>query len=142
MFENWPNDLRYNTTIIITNDLGDQKGTKTDLLLRGGIPLDRFTIKTMSESGEIVVRLPKKISRVAKFFLDRATSIYCKLSSKYYYQRSPLVEEGLEIGYKTVTMFFYLVKDLYTETAKDRVVGNLHLFLYATSFITSASSSI
>ena len=69
MFENWPNDLRYNTTIIITNDLGDQKGTKTDLLLRGGIPLDRFTIKTTNESGEIVVRLPKKISRVAKFFL-------------------------------------------------------------------------
>ena len=142
MFENWPNDLIYNNTVIITNDFGDQKGTKTDLSLRGGIQLDRFTIKTMNERGEIVVRLPKKISRVPKFFLDRGTSIYCKLSSKYYYQRSPLVEEGLEIGYKIVTMFFYIVKDLYTETAKDRVFGNLRFFLYATSFITSASSSL
>ena len=65
-------------------------------LYEAGNPFDRFAIKTVNESGEIVGQLPKEISRVTKSFLDRGASMYCKLSSEHYH-RSPIVQGGLEI---------------------------------------------
>ena len=91
-------------------------------------PFDRFAIKTVNESGEILGHLPKEISRVTKYFLDRGASMYCKLSSEHY-RRSPFAR-GLEIECEVLinsraTMFqsrltaryLDLVKDLYTEPA-------------------------
>ena len=36
---------------------------------------DRFVIKTLNKSGEIVGYLPKEISRVIKYFLDRGLGL-------------------------------------------------------------------
>ena len=63
-------------------------------LYEAGNPFDRFAIKTVNESGEIVGHLPKEISRVTKYFLDRGASMYCKLSSEHY-RRPPSVQGGL-----------------------------------------------
>ena len=61
-----------------------------------GNALDRFTIKTLRENGKTVGHLPKEISRITKYSLDRGASMYCTLSSEHY-RRSPLVQGGLEI---------------------------------------------
>ena len=97
-------------------------------------------LKTVNESGEILGHLPKEISRVTKYFLNRGASMYCRLSSEHY-RRSPLVQGRLEIECEVVinsraTMlqsrltapYLDLVKDLYTEPAEGRVVGNLFNF--------------
>ena len=56
-----------------------------------GNPFDRFAIKTVKENGEIVGHLPREISRVTKFCLDRGATMYSELSSNHY-RRSPLVQ--------------------------------------------------
>ena len=66
-----------------------------------GNTFDRFAIKTVSENGETVGHLPKEISRITKYFLDRGASMYCTLSSEHY-RRSPLVQGGLEIECQAV----------------------------------------
>ena len=95
----------------------------------------------MSENGEVVGHLPKEISRITKYFLDRGVSMYDTLSSEHY-RHSPLVQVGLEIACQVViktraTMlqarlarhYLDLVKDLYAEPTEDRVVGNLFNFV-------------
>ena len=95
----------------------------------------------MKENGEIVGHLPKEISRITKYYLDRGASMYCRLSSQHYH-RSPLVQGGLEIQCEVVidlraTMlqskltarYLDLVKDLYIEPTEDSVVGNLFNFV-------------
>ena len=57
---------------------------------------DRFAIKTVANNGDTVGHLPKEISRVTKYFLDRGFTMKCKLTSNHY-RRSPLVQGGLEI---------------------------------------------
>ena len=42
---------------------------------------DKFGIKTVHENGETVGHLPREISRVTKFFLDRGVSMHIKLLS-------------------------------------------------------------
>ena len=59
-----------------------------DCLHEPGNAFDRFAIKTVNEKGEIVGHLPKEISRVTKYLLDRGFTMYCKLSSRHY-RRSP-----------------------------------------------------
>ena len=73
-----------------------KENEKLICLYEAGNPFDRFAIKTVNESGEIVGQLPKEISRVTKSFLDRGASMYCKLSSEHY-RRPPIVQGGLEI---------------------------------------------
>ena len=114
---------------------------KLDCLHEPGNAFDRFAIKTVNEKGEIVGHLPKEISRVTKYLLDRGFTIYCKLSSRHY-RRSPLVQGGLEIQCEVVLIsratmlqsrltarYMGLVTDLYTEPAEDRAVGNLFNFV-------------
>lgn len=106
-----------------------------------GNAFDRFAIKTVSENGETVGHLPKEISRITKYFLDRGASMYCTLSSEHY-RRSPLVKGGLEIECqgvietratilqaKLTSRYLDLVKDLYTEPTEDIAVGNLFNFV-------------
>ena len=57
---------------------------KLDWLHEPGNAFDRFAIKTVNEKGEIVGHLPKEISRVTKYLLDRGFTMYCKLSSRHH----------------------------------------------------------
>ena len=70
-----------------------KENEKLDFLHEVGNPFDRFAIKIVNESGEIVGHLPKELSRITKYFLDRGVSMHCKLSSRHY-RRSPLVQGG------------------------------------------------
>ena len=67
-----------------------QENEKLICLHKPGNAFDRFAIKTVKENGEIIRHLPKEISRITKYYLDRGASMYCRLSSQHY-RRSPLV---------------------------------------------------
>ena len=108
-----------------------KKNEKLICLHEPGNAFDRFAIKTTSENWETVGHLPKEISRITKYFLDRGASLYCKLSSEHF-RRSPLVQGGLEIECQAVietratilqakltSRYLDLVKDLYTEPTED-----------------------
>ena len=60
-------------------------------------PFDWFAIKTVTSDGMIVGHLPREISRITKFFLDRGAVMQVELTSKYY-RRFPLVKGGMEIA--------------------------------------------
>ena len=55
---------------------------------------DMFAIKTCKSNGQIVGHLPKEISRVTKFLLDRGAVVQATLSTTHY-RRSPLVQGGI-----------------------------------------------
>ena len=63
-----------------------------------GNRLNRFSIKRVKENGEMVGHLPREISRVTKFYLDRGATMYCELLSDHS-RRSPLVQGGFEIAF-------------------------------------------
>ena len=97
----------------------------------------QFAIKTVDERRETVGHLPKEISRVTKYFLDRGISMHCKLTSRHY-RCSPLVQRGLEIKCKVVinsratvlqsrltAHHLELIQNLYTEPVEERVMGEL-----------------
>ena len=98
---------------------------------------DRFAIKTTKENGDIVGHLPKEISRVTKYYLDRGATMHCQLSTTRY-NRSPLVQGGLEIEccvviktpatllhQKLTERYLQLVAEIYTKPAEDAVVGSI-----------------
>ena len=58
-----------------------------------------FAIKTCKSYGQIVGYLPREISRVTKFLLDRG-AILEATSPTTHYRRSPLVRGRLEIACK------------------------------------------
>lgn len=98
---------------------------------------DRFAIKTVNKDGDTVGHLPKEISRVTKYFLDRGFTMQCKLTSNHY-RRSPLVQGGLEIKCevminarltllqsKLTTRYLELVHSIYTEPVDEKLMGEL-----------------
>ena len=102
---------------------------------------DRFIIKVCEFGKEIPVgHLPKEISRVTKYLLDRGATATAPLTSEHY-RRSPLIQGGLEIPCKvSVTMpgtvssllelekYWQLVEELYTEPKNEEILGS---FLHA-----------
>lgn len=64
--------------------LQPKENEKITCLHKPGNAFDRFAIKALSENREIVEDLPKKISRITKYFLDQGASMYCTLSSEHY----------------------------------------------------------
>ena len=102
---------------------------------------DRFAIKVCEFRKEIPVgHLPKEISRVMKYLLDRGATATATLRGEHY-RRSPLVQEVLEIPCKvSVTMpgtasnvlvlekYWQLVEELYTEPKNEEILGS---FLHA-----------
>ena len=78
-----------------------KENEKLACFYESGNVFDQFAIKTVDERGEIVGHLPKQISRVTKYFLDRGTSMHCKLTSRHY-RRSLLVQGRLEIKWEVV----------------------------------------
>ena len=88
---------------------------------------DVFAIKTTNKDGVIRGHLPREISRVTKFLLDRGARMTAILTSVNY-RRSPLVQGGLEIPCRVkITMantkkcdqildrYLDLISTLYTE---------------------------
>ena len=81
--------------------------------------------------------LPKEISRVIMYFLDRGISMHCNLTSRHY-RRSTLAQGGLEIKCEVVinsratvlqsrltARYLELIQNLYTEPVEERVMGEL-----------------
>ena len=62
-------------------------------------PFDVFAIKTANSDKVITGHLPREISRVTKFLLDRETVAYAELTSTHY-RRSPIMQSCLEISCK------------------------------------------
>ena len=101
-----------------------------------GNVFDIFAIKMLNNNGEIVGHLPREISRVSKFLMDRGAAVQATLTTTNY-RRSPLVQGGLEIACKvTVRMagtvrnhmllerYMQLVTELYTEPEEEVVLGS------------------
>ena len=95
-----------------------------------------FAIKTCKSNGQIVGHLPREISRVTKFLLDRGAVVQATLSTTHY-RRSPLVQGGLEIACKVsvkmpgtiknhllIDRYFELVRSLYTEPKNEVILGS------------------
>ena len=62
-----------------------------------GNPIDIFAIKTCSHGSlQPVGHLPREISRLTKFILDRDAEVEAKLTSNQY-RCSPITQGGLEI---------------------------------------------
>ena len=55
-----------------------KENEKLDCVYKPGNVFDQFAIKPVDERGETVGHLPKEMSRVTKYFLDRGVSIHCK----------------------------------------------------------------
>ena len=85
---------------------------------------------------KIVGHLPREISRVTKYFLDKGAVVQATLSITHY-RRSPLVQGGLEIACNaSVKMLgtiknhllmdrcFELVRYLYTEPKNEVILGS------------------
>ena len=99
-------------------------------------PFDFFAIKTCSqESQQSVGHLPREISKLTKFILDRGAEVEAKLTSNHY-RSSPIIQGGLEIPCKVsikmpATMlnrnllkrYEEMVSHLYTEAEESIMMG-------------------
>ena len=99
-------------------------------------PFDQFAIKTVTGSGLTVGHLPKEISRVTKYLIDRGANVTVQLTSTHY-RRSPLVQGGLEIrcevtvrmpatvkNHLLIEKYVELVKELYTDPKEEVIYGS------------------
>ena len=85
-----------------------------------------FAIKTCKSSGQIVGHLPREISRVTRFFLDRGAVVQATLSLTHY-RRSLLVQGVLDIEFKDhllMDRYFELVRSLHTEPKNEVILGS------------------
>ena len=77
-----------------------QKGQILECFFETHNPFDRFAVKVCEVGNENAVdRLPREISCVTKFFMDRRAIVSARLTSEHY-RRSPIVQGGMEITYK------------------------------------------
>lgn len=101
-----------------------------------GNPFDRFAIKIVTEGDQIVGHLPRELSRVTKFLIERGAALYLTLTSTNY-RRSPLVQGGLEIAcqvnvkmpgtiknHMIMDRYIDLVKHRYTEPKNETIMGS------------------
>ena len=99
--------------------------------------MDWFASKVCKFGKEIPVgHLPKEISRVTKYLLDRGATATATLKREHY-RRSPLMQGGLEYPCKvSVTMpgtvsnllvlekYWPLVEELYTKLKNEEILGS------------------
>ena len=76
---------------------------------------DVFAIKIKSENGSTVEHLPRELSLITKFILDRGAKVTATIISNNF-RRSPLVQGGLEIAREVTvkilaTMKNYMILD-------------------------------
>ena len=98
---------------------------------------DRFAIKVCEIGNETPVgHLPREISRITKFFMDRGATVSVQLTSEHY-RRSPIVQGGMEIPCKVTVKipgtclnlllmekYKQLVEELYIEPKKEEILGS------------------
>ena len=112
-----------------------QENEKLHCTFEENNPYDRFAIKTVTADGKTVGHLPREISRVTKFFLDRGAVMFLELTSKHY-RRSPLVQGGMEIAClvtvkipatmkntQLAERYIELVRERYTEPKNEEIMG-------------------
>ena len=98
--------------------------------------LHEQAIKTICRNGKIVGHLPREISRITKFILDRGAQVNAVLTSNNY-RRSPLVQGGLEIpcevairmpaiitNHMVVDQYKELLNEFYTEPQEEEILGS------------------
>ena len=98
-------------------------------------PFDWSTVKTVTGDGMIVGQLPREISRIINFFLDRGAVMQVELTSKHY-RRSPLVKGEMEIAClvrvripatlkntKLTEKYLELVRETYTKPKNEEILG-------------------
>ena len=101
-----------------------------------GNAFDIFAIKTICQNGKVVGRLPREISKITKFILDRGARVNAVLTFNHY-RRSPLVQGGLEIpceatirmpatikNHMVVDRFKELLNEFYTEPQEEEILGS------------------
>ena len=100
-------------------------------------PFDRFAIKVCELGSTTPIgHLPRKISRVTKFFMDRRAIITAQLTSEHY-RRSLLVQGGMEIACKVTVKisgtcanllvmekYKQLVDELYVQPKEEQIIGS------------------
>ena len=100
-------------------------------------PFDHFAIKVCKVANENAVgHLPREISRVTKFFMDRRVIVSTQLTSEHY-RRLPIVQGGMEITCKVTVKipgtcvnillmekYKQLVQQLYIEPKNEEIVGS------------------
>ena len=96
-----------------------------------GNPFDFFAIKICSQGSQHSVgHLPREISRLTKFILDRGAEVEAKLTSNHY-RSSPIIQGGLEIPCKVsikmraimLKRYEEMVSHLYTEPEESIMMG-------------------
>ena len=84
-----------------------------------GNSYDMFAIKTCDQRGIMVDHLPRKLSRITKFIIDRGATVPVMLSGTHY-RRSFLIKGGLEIPCKvSVSMCGFCLNLLLLERYKQ-----------------------
>ena len=102
-----------------------------------GNAFDIYAIKTCKDDGTIIGHLPRELSRVLKFLLDRGAMISAELVSVHY-RKSPLVQGGLEIPCKVIVRMsptvrnnqlldrlLELVSTIYSEPDTPVIMGSI-----------------
>ena len=89
----------------------------------------------MTSEGTTVGHLPREISRITKFFIDRGAVVFVQLTSRHY-RRSPLVQGGMEIAClvtvripatkkntEIAELYIELVSERYTNPKEEEILG-------------------
>ena len=113
-----------------------KENEELNCLQEQGNAFDIFAIKTICQNGKIVGHLPREISRITKFILDRGARVNAVLTSNHY-RRSPLVQGGLEIpcevtirmpatikNHMVVERFKELLNEVYIEPQEEEILGS------------------
>ena len=114
-----------------------QEGQILDCHKEPNNPFDRFAIKVCECQNDIAVgHLPKEMSRITKYFMDRGGEVSVSLKGKHY-RRSPLVQGGLEIpcsvcikivgtsaNLRMLERYKELVRELYIEPKNEEILGS------------------
>lgn len=116
-----------------------EKGEMLDCFYESNNIFDLFAIKVCQrDSDKIVGHLPKEISRITKFILDRGAVISAEISCNHY-RVSPLVQGGIEIpcnitiktppcfNLNVLKKYEDLVKKLYVEPKDEKILGTFIL---------------
>jgi len=115
------------------------EGQRLACFYESGNVFDPFAVKVCEENCDKTIgHLPREISRITKFILDRGAIVTVQLTSNHY-RRSPLVQGGLEIkckisvkthvtfNKKVLERYRSLVEELYTEPKDEEIIGS---FIY------------
>ena len=139
-------NIEFTAAILAKKILATERSWEVRMFARSWNPFDVFAIKTLNSDKVITGHLPREISRVTKFLLDRGAVAYAELTSTHY-RRSSIMQGCLEIPCKiTVKLhgivtnhmpldrYMQLVNSLYCQP-KEKVIMGSFFDKNATSYI-------